>query len=475
MTPEETPADSVSRRPTWVQVLALTWPVLVQQALQYVVSLYDSWLAGRFRPPEGDHVAAQAAQTTAIYLGWFISSYTVLVTVGSTALVARCIGAGDRRNAIHATNQSLLLALWIGLLGSGAGLLLLPHVVEWLQLRGEAAAFALDYLRPLFVLLVFQVIEMAGIACLIGAGDTRLSLWVLGGVALINMPLAWGCYQGMGPLPPLGFQGIAIGTALAHTVGCLTVLIVLSLGRAGLHLDPGQLWPDPPLLRRLLRISVPASADSLLATVGQLFFLGIVNRMENNDYSAAHGIALRWEAISYLAGTAFGTAAMTVVGQNLGARRPDQAARSAWTAFGLAALVMSLCGVVFYLLAPDMFALFCPFPEQQGVIQAGVPVLRIVSFAMVPLACTIVFTAALRGAGDTRVPVLFSLTGFFLVRVPLAYVLTSSTLDLGIFGIHAGANLGLAGAWLAMCADLLLRGTFFLLRFLGGRWQHIEV
>jgi Na+-driven multidrug efflux pump len=227
-------------------------------------------------------------------------------------------------------------------------------------------------------------------------------------------------------------------------------------------------------LRRLLRVSIPAGLDSLSGVLCQLWFLSIVNRLSEAE-SGAHGIALRLEAMGYLSGTAFGTAAMTLVGQQLGARRPDRAARSGWLAFRLGCLVMCAMGVLFYALAPAMFAVFCPNPEQRQVVQAGVPVLRLVAFAMPPLACTIIFTAALRGAGDTRVPLLFTWVGFLLVRIPLAYYLTRDTLDLGVLGTWAGWNLGLYGAWLAMVADLAVRGAFFWRRFAGGRWQKIRV
>jgi len=471
------PASSplvLSDRPAWRLVLALGWPVLLQQLLLYAVMIYDALLAGHFKPPSGSHVAAQSAQTTAIYLAWCVTSYTILVSVGGTALVARFTGAGARALAVRVTNQSILLAVLLGFSATAGGLIWMKELLALLQLRGEAAEFAAEYLRPLFILLVFQVVESAGIACLVGAGDTRIGLWIVGGVAVLNMPLAWLFVYGLGPVPGLGFSGIATGTAVSHVLGALAVLTVLARGRAGLRLRVRLLWPDLRLLRRLLRVSVPAGLDSLTVAVGQLWFLSVVNRL-GPDESGAHGIALRCEALSFLTGTAFGTAAMTLVGQNLGAGRPDRAARDTWTAFGLSCLVMCLCGAVFFALAPQMFALFCPYEDQQGMIAAGVPVLRLIAFAMPPLASTIVFTAALRGAGDTRVPVLFTLVGFFLIRIPLAHALTGDHLDLGPLGVWPGHNMGLMGAWLAMFADVCVRGAFFLYRFASGRWKRIEV
>src|SRR5262249_33053748 len=148
-----------------------------------------------------------------------ISSYTVLVSAGSTALVARFVGAGERATAIQVTNQSILLAVILGVLGTSIGLIARHSLLDLLQLQGEAASFAADYLQPLFCLLSFQIIEAAGIACLVGAGDTRTGLWVMGSVAVLNMPLAWGLFHGWGPLPAMGFVGIALGTALSNMLG----------------------------------------------------------------------------------------------------------------------------------------------------------------------------------------------------------------------------------------------------------------
>jgi putative MATE family efflux protein len=463
------------RQPTWYLVLVLAVPALLQQMLVLAVSLSDRWLAGHAHAPNPDEqIALQAAQTTANYLAWFISSYTVLVSVGSTALVARAIGAGDRRSAIHVTNQSLLLAFVLGLGGSVLALLGLPPLVELLQLHGATARFAIAYLQPLFALLVFQVIEAAGIACLVGAGDTMTGLWVRVGVAVFNVPLAWGFFHGVGPIPRLGFVGIALGTAVSNVLGATAVTAVLLRGRAGLRFEWRQLWPDMSMVRRLLRISVPAGVDSLSVAVGQLWFLSIINHL-SDAAKAAHGIALQWEALGYLSGGAFGTAAMALVGQNLGAKDPRRAARSGWTALAQGGALMTVMGIVFFMLAAPMFRFFCPDEGQQPIIDEGVPVLRLIAFAMPALASCIVFTYALRGAGDTRVPVIFTWIGFFAVRIPLAYFLAFVEIDVPFVGYLPGLDRGLYGCWLAMIADLMLRGVFFLARFVHGGWQKQKV
>jgi putative MATE family efflux protein len=299
-------------------------------------------------------------------------------------------------------------------------------------------------------------------------------LKVLGGVAVLNIPLAWGLCFGFGPFAGLGFVGISLGTGLSHVVGCLTVLTLLARGRSGLKLRFADLLPDRTLLARLLRVSIPAGIDSLSVAVCQLWFLSIVNRL-GEVAAAAHGVALQWEALGYLAGAAFGTAAMTMVGQSLGARDSHRAARAGWIAFGMGCGVMTVMGALFFALARPMFRVFCHEADLEPVVATGVPVLRLIAFAMPALASQIIFTSALRGAGDARVPVLFSWIGFLGVRIPLAYLLTSSAVDFGPLVAFPGADPRLLGAWVAMVVDIWVRGTFFTIRFLSGRWKRIEV
>jgi putative MATE family efflux protein len=398
----------------------------------------------------------------------------VIVGAGGTALVARFIGAGDRKSAIAATNHSLLIAITLGIVGTIAGLIGTDAIVWLLQLRGTAAGYAASYLRPLFLLLVFQVVETAGIACLVGAGDTRTGPWVLGGVAVMNLPLAWGLFHGFGPVPPLGFQGISLGTALSHVAGGLAVLIVLAKRRAGLLFHWRLLRPDWSLLWRSLRVGVPAGIDSVFIALSQLWFLSIVNQLSYAEITA-HGIALGWEALSFLSGQAFGIAATTLIGQNLGAGQPDRAGHSGWTTIGMGGAFMVFMGFVFFLLAVPMFRMYCPHEDQLEAVTLGVPVLRLVAFATPAMACTIIFTYALRGAGDTRVPVLFTALGFLIVRLPLAYYLALPEIHLGSLGVIPGQGLGLWGAWLAMFADLHVRGLLFLWRFASGRWKWVQV
>lgn len=469
--PALSPFTDPTRSPVW-KVLALTWPALIYQFLHLCVTLWDRFISGRFLADNGvSQLAIQSAQTTSQYFSWLISSYSVLVSVGSTALLARFFGAGDFRMARSVVNHSMWIGASLGLIASVAGLAMTPWLLPWLGLEGEAGTAASDFLFYIFLFLPFQMVESAGIACFTGAGDTKTGLYVLGGVALINIPLALFLATGFGPIPAMGFPGIALGTALSHALGGIAVGLFLIRGKSGLLWEWKNL-PDMALARRILRISFPAGMDSLSIGFGQFIFLGIINRL-GAAASGAHGIALGWEALGYLSGGAFGTAAISLVGLNLGAGQPKEAARCGWTAYFLGAGFMSLMGALFFFLAEPMFLLFCPDPSQAPIIKEGAPVLRLIAFAMPFLASCIIMASALRGAGDTRVPVMYTWIGFFLLRVPAALILARPVEN--ALGLNSNFAYGLLGAWMAMFLDLFARGLMLLWRFYRGAWAHIRV
>lgn len=441
------------------QVILLALPALAQQYIFFFIQNYDQFLARDFSSTH------KAALTTANYLYWFVSSYSVIVSAGATAVVGRLVGAKEYSTANRATGQALLLALAFGIFGTIVGLIGLPYLLTAVQLDPAAKQIAYEYLTPLACILAIQMVETAGIACLVGAGDTRTGLFVLIAIATVNVPIAYALSTGAWGAPNLGFTGIAIGTATAHVAGGSFIFILLKRGRSGLKIHWHDLLPDVSLLRRILRVSIPAAFDSLSVAVCQFWFLGIVNQLGTANASG-HGIALRWEGLGYLSGAAFSAAGASLVARNLGAGRPDLAARGGRVAFGIGGIVMTFWGIVFAILARPMCELFVGLDsdEHDAVVAAGVVALRTIACVMPWLAAAIIFTGTLRAAGDARVPVLFTWIGFLGIRIPLAYLLTSPSVGWGIFGI-----------WLAMNVDIVVRGTLLLLRFASGKWKVIRV
>lgn len=454
--PEDRPPTAIRR-----QVVRLALPVLVEQALLYLVGLSDTILTGRYLGED-----QLAAVTVASYLLWLVGAMLAVVSVGPTALVARMVGAGRRGDAARVCEQSIGLALLIGTSITIGAMLCAPKIVGMLNLSGEPAEEAVTYLRIILTVTPLLACTAAGNACLRGTGDTRTGMWVMILVNLLNLAFSWILVQGFGPFPEMGLAGVAAGTAIGEGVGGLVILTLLVKGRSGLSIALAGMAPRLAELVRILRISLPAVGESLTNSGCQLWFLALINQLGPVS-TAAHGVAIRCESIAFLTVTAFAVASSTLTGQYLGARRPDLAAQAAKTAWGLGVLTLTILGVVVYWLAEPMFGLF--LGDNQPLVTAeGVPVLRVVAFALPALATISVLNGALRGAGDTRFPWLIVLIGYFAVRIPLTYLLTTSKAD-------GGWGLGLLGAWYAMFADLSVRGVLVAGRFLQGGWRKCRV
>ena len=455
---------------TFRPMLRLSMPVLAEQVLHLLVGFSDMWLTGNLLH-DNSYVAAMSLM---IYAIWLLANVFAFVAVGATAMTARFVGAGDRPLANYAMNQSITAGIgWTAIVM--ALTLPLPHAfVHFMGLSGTAAAAAQWYLTMELCVLPATMIERVGIACLRGAGDMLSGLVVMGIVNVINVVVSYALAVGVGPLPQLGWHGIALGTAIGHGCGAAMVLALLVGGRYGYRLRLRAMRPDRDLIRRLLRIGVPAGMDSLAVNLCQLVYLRIILQL-GDVAAAAHGVAIQIEALAYMPGVAFQIATSTMTGQLLGTGDYHRARRSVWVACGLAAVVMVSAGAVFYFAAAPLAEFFLG-GYRPAVVPLCVRILHVIAFGMLPLAVTIVLIGALRGAGDTRWPLAISLFGFLIVRLPLAIYLVDDQFTLPLLHYTvAGWGLGVVGAWYAMVTDIVVRTLLLVSRFLQGGWQRIEV
>jgi putative MATE family efflux protein len=451
-------------------MLRLTMPVLAEQVLHMLVGFTDMWLTGNLLT--GD--AYIAAMSLMMYALWLIANLFAFISLGATAMTARFTGAKDHALANRVMNQSITAGIvWTALLML-ATIPLAGVFIRFMGLTGLAAEAAHQYLLIELSVLPAIMLERVGIACLRGAGDTVSGLVVMGIVNIINMALSYCLAAGVGPFPHLGWQGIALGTAIGHCCGGAIILALLIGGRANYRLRLSAMWPDLDLIRRLLRIGIPGGIDTVGVTICHLIFLRVILHL-GDLAAAAHGIAIQIESIGFMPGGAFQIAASTMTGQYLGARDFTRARHSALLSCAIAAAIMMTAGVIFYVFAAPLSAFFLG-GYNSDVLPLSVKILHVVAVAMLPLAIMMVLMGALRGAGDTRVPLAISLIGFLVIRIPLATYLANPQITLPILGYTvAGMNFGVVGAWYAMVIDVTVRACLLSWRFFHGGWQHIEV
>lgn len=433
--------------------MQLALPSAGEQTLSMMVGIVDTFLVG--------HLGAASLTAVGLANQWIMLCMILFSAVGTgaTALVARMVGGGDIKNANRVVQQALLVAVLVGVLLTVFVEVFAGQAMLLIGAQGETVELGAIYLRIAGSVFLPSTIMFIGNACLRGAGDTRTPLFVMGVVNMLNIAVAWTLINGALGLPRMGVAGSAVGALAGRLAGGVIVLGLLLKGRSRLSLRSQPFHVDTALIQRILRVGVPTGLEQLTIRSGMMVYARIVSSLGIVAY-AAHQIAVNAESLSYMPGFGFAVAATTLIGQGLGARDPERAEKDGMIAFYLGAALMTLMGICF-ILFPRSFVSF--FTNEEAVIAAGVRPLQLVGFAQPFLASSMIMSGALRGAGETRSPMLINGISVWIVRLPLALLFTQ------VF------SLGLLGAWIAMVIDLAVRGTLMFARFRMGRWKTVEV
>lgn len=471
-------ARLIQSRSDLKSVLLLALPVLGEQFLEFLVGMVDTWLAGNFLPPNRT-VPAMAAIGLISYSIWMLFVIFSSVGIGATAVVARLFGAEQEDEANRAANQAVLLGLLASLVATFLLWQFSDAFVSLLQLEGDAHELASQYLRIVVPSVPAFMMISVGVACLHGAGDTVSGLVVMAVVNVLNASISAALTIGWGPLPELGWIGLAIGTAVSHVVGGMLIALLLARGRAGIRLTVENLRPDPRMMRRVLRIGLPAGLNEMMLLIFHLWYLGIINSMGTLS-AAAHGLGVKMESPAYLAAWAFSISAASLTGQHLGALNPLRAKRATGISLLICGGLLTIYMLVLLAASAPMTRFFLPPSSEVMDMQAtailAANLLKIVALGFPFLALYAVINGALRGAGDTTWPLVVTLIGFLLVRIPGAYYLAWETIPIPFTGLEIeGMGWGITGAWISMVADQILRAILLGARYLSGKWQHVKV
>ncbi len=436
-------------------VIRLAWPVVVQQVSFSMVQLVDTALVGHL----GEDSLAGVRLAGQIF--WFSQAGIVAVGVGATALVARTVGAGDISKASRVLQTSFALALAWGIMMSFVMWFLGNWWLGILGAEPEAQAAGARYLKGVAFGMPFAALMFAGNASQQGAGDTRTPMIVGLVINVVNVFFAYSLINGTGPAPNLDVLGSGLGFTISSIVGCALVLGVLMSGTTRLHWSPKNPL-DSEMARRVLNVGVPAGAEQLQFNIAFMIYTGIIASLGTTAL-AAHGVTLAIQSLAFNTGFAISVATTALVGQSLGAQRPDLAEKATYLTMRYALIFMCILGVLMMIFGNQITSLFVGGEEAGKVEHIGGQLLFIFAFAMPGLAISLSLGGALRGAGDTRAVLYIMAGSTWILRLVPAYLLAIT------FG------LGVPGAWLAAIVDINSRSLMMFIRFRMGKWKHIRV
>ena len=432
-------------------ILLLAIPMALELMMESTFGLVDIFFVSQLGPA----AVAAVGLTEAVVILLF--AIALGLSIGATAMVARRIGEGDEEGARKAAVQAILAGTAVSIPFGVFGWFWAADILTWMGgtpdvVAGSGfAAILLGGSPTIFLLFLNNAIFR-------GAGDAAIAMRALWLANLFNIILDPCLIFGLGPFPELGLEGAAIATTIGRGLGVAFQFWALMYGGRRIVLRWDLLHFDWAIMRPLLRISRRAMAQFFIATASWLGVMRVVALL-GEDALAGYTIAIRIIHFAILPSWGMSNAVSTLVGQNLGAKRPDRAEESVWLVGRYNFVFLAVTAVVFGLSAEFLVSLFS---DDASVVSAGAEALRVSSFAYVFSAYTSSFSQAFNGAGDSSTPMKINFYVLWLLQLPLAYLL-SHTLALGLTGAMVAIVVSMA-AWALVGFLVFRRGTWKLAR-----------
>ncbi len=373
----------------------------------------------------------------------------------SGTVVAWHAGAGDAEGAARAAGQTLLIGAAFYLILLGLGLTAAGPIFSLVNPTDEVRAVGVPYLRLSFILSYAMVFSQLGGAVLTGAGDAATPMRISVVTTVLMIAGEWAFIFGKLGLPELGVIGVAVGTAAAATLGLAVLLWVLFAGESSIQLRPRHLRPDPALLRRILALSWQPTLQLSTRVIVTVVFARLAAGF-GTAAQAAYAVGMRVDLIPLALGLPIANAAATLVGQNLGAEKPERAASSVWLATTWHAALLWPLAIVL-LLVPDRIVGF--FAADSEVIALGATYLRYSAVSFFFMTVYMVQFRALQGAGEMLPVMVISAPILLAVTLPLAVWLSRPSL------------LGLSGLWAASLVSIVVVTLATAAWYATGRWK----
>ncbi|KDE56346.1 MATE family efflux transporter [Methanoculleus sp. MH98A] len=429
-------------------LITIAAPIVAGNVLQSGLELVDLFFVGRL----GSEAIAGVAMSTSIVM--VLMTIIIGIVTANTAFVSRYYGAKNYDMVAKGVSHTLILGLVFSILLSVVGILYAEDMLLLLGAEPNVALLGASYLTVLFTgsvtLVELWVINSSFQSC--GDATTPMLLVVLANI--LNIALDPLLIFGYGVVPACGVAGAAYATIISRSVAFAIAFALLLSGRSPIPFSFRTKF-EFSLAWRLIRVAVPNSVQSGLRSVTFLAMMAIVAVFGTAALSA-YGIVGRLELVALMPGFGIATATAVIVGQNLGAKKPERAEAGVRLSALMNGGFMALMGAIFYLAAPAIVEVFDPSGASTEI---GVSYLQTVAPFYVFIAVAIILGFALNGAGDTKKPMYATLFSMVLFQVPLACILP------GLLGI------GIAGVWLAVICGMILQMGMLFAMYRHGGWK----
>ena len=434
-------------------VLLLAVPMVLEVVLESVFAVADIFWVSRLGPDAVASVGLTESLLTVIY------ALAMGLGIGATAVVARRIGEKDPEGAARAAVQALALALLVSVVLGTAGALLAPRLLALMGASPGVIETGRGYATIMLGGEAAIIVLFVANAIFRGAGDAAIAMRVLWLANIINIVLGPLLIFGPGPLPALGVTGAAIATTAGRSIGAIYAVTRLFRQASRIPVGRRHLRVDVGVMRQILSLSGSATLQNL---IGMASWIGLVRILAGygSEALAGYTIAVRLIIFALLPSWGLSNAAATMVGQSLGARKPERAERAVWQAGAYNARFLVAVGILFFVAAPLILRAFTNDPV---VSDYAIHCLRIVALGYPLYAYGMVLTQSFNGAGDTWTPTWLNLFCFWIFEIPLAW------------GLSGPAGFGPSGVFWAIMASFSLLALASAVLFRRGHWKTLVV
>ena len=429
-------------------VFLLATPMVLEMLMESLFAIVDVFWVTRL----GSDAVATVGLTESMLT--IVFSVALGVSMSTTAMVARRIGEKDQRSAAKAGVQAILLGIGVAIAMGVPGCLLAPRLLEWMGASRSMITSGHRYTAVAFGGCASIVLLFINNAIFRGAGDASIAMRVLWFANLMNLALDPCLIFGLGPFPKMGVTGAAVATLTGRSCGVLYQFWLLARGSGRIRMLRADLRVAPRVIASLIRVSSTGVLQFLVAHSSWIVLVRFISSF-GSIAVAGYTIGLRIFVFAILPSWGMSGAAATMVGQNLGARKPDRAARAVYlTGF----YNMAFLGVVAtaFIFVPDIFAGL--FTTDGSELRYAADCLRIIAYGNLAYAFGMVMVQAFNGAGDTVTPTLINVAGFWLCEIPLAWALAFRN-GMGVDGVFAAIPISEAFIT-AMSLTVFLRGKW---------------
>lgn len=434
-------------------IVLLAIPMMLEMFMESIFALVDTFFVGRL----GYNALATIGLTETVIT--LVYAIAIGLSTAPVAMVSRFIGQKDEAGAAQAARQAIYLALLVSTVIAVGGAYYAEEILRLMGASEELIRTGAGYTRILFASngVIMLLFLLNGIFRGSGeAAHAMRALWIANGINIALDPLF---IFGVGPFPELGVTGAAVATTIGRGIGVGYQLYILLSGRSVIRLAVGSWALDGELIRRLGRIAWTGAFQYFIASASWIFLMRIVAQF-GEAVVGGYTVAIRLILFTLLPAWGLSNAAATLVGQNLGAKRPDRAEQSVWRSANYGSLYLLFVSVIYVVFAPTLVGWFT---VDAAVLGPGITALRIFGAGYLLFGYGMIITQAFNGAGDTRTPTLINFICFWLVEIPLGYFLS----------LQLGWELG--GICTAVITAESLLTIIAILLFRRGSWKTTQV